>query len=98
MAENMALIPDPAKQKELEAYAKERAEKAAQAKTEAFRVQSLTLAVQWATNETWSGNSAGIVAAAQVFEHYLIMGTPMDSMAYGAVYQAVRDSSDALRG
>lgn len=98
MAENSELIPDPDKRKELAAYAKERTEKAAQAKAESFRVQSLSLAVQWCSTESWSGPSASVVAAAQVFEHYLVTGTPLGKEAYASVYQAVRESHEAARG
>lgn len=95
MAEVQMKVPDPEEETERRARAEKRN---AEAKVEAFRMQSLTLAVQWASTETWSGNSAGVVAAAQVFEHYLTTGTSMDTEAYGKVYEAVRESGRALRG
>lgn len=85
-------FPDEAERKRV---AQERADKA---KAEAFRVQALSLAVQWASAPNWSGSSSGIVAGAQVFEHYLSTGAPMGPMAYAEVYQAAKDATDASRG
>jgi hypothetical protein len=96
MAENvMSKSPDPSEEEARRARVEARN---AQAKIEAFRMQSLTLAVQWASGDNWSGSAAGVVGAAQVFEHYLTMGTPMGPATYSAVYQAVRDATDATRG
>ncbi len=89
MAETQVYTPDPQEEAERKARMEARQEKA---KTEAFRVQALTLAVQAAKPDALA---PAIVAKAKVFEHYFATGEVIDPQAFTQLTNDVLAAANA---
>lgn len=62
-----------------------------------LRTEALERAAQWTSGEGWVGTAVHVVAAAQVFEHYLSTGEQMDEEQAVGIFVQATATSDAIR-
>lgn len=64
---------------------------------QAIRIEALTRATDWCSGDNWTGGAPHVVAAAQVFEHYITEGKAVTPARYAALIKKARQTFEASR-